>query len=344
MEIEYIYLCVQAVDEKKGCNYLMNTWNIFGEISSDLQLVEKELQEAVKGPIPVLEEASFHLLAAGGKRLRPAFALISGKFSNYDPKKMIPLAVALELIHMASLVHDDVIDASSTRRGLPTVRAKWGNRMSMHAGDHIFARSLQLIHSIGNREISGILATTSVKMCEGEIQQILTAFDIRQTIKDYFYRIERKTALLIAASCRCGALAAGAERAIVRALGRFGHYIGMAFQITDDILDLTADQKKLGKPIGGDIRQGIMTLPMIFALRYYGENSRLAEILAAREKGEKEIKEAIQLISAAGAIEKTREISRRFVEKGLRELAILPVNPTRDLLEKLAHFINRRNY
>lgn len=318
---------------------------LFNDIREDLQDVERELRAVVQSPNPLLTETSTHLLNAGGKRLRPALSLFGAKFYNYDLEKVLPLAVSLELIHMATLVHDDVVDASMTRRGIPTVKARWGNSISTHIGTHLFARSLMLIARYEDTPlISKVLADTSVKMCEGEIQQISASFDANQGLKDYFYRINRKTALLIAASAQLGAVACGAPRSIHLPLRRYGHYIGMAFQITDDILDLIADQVQLGKPIGSDLRQGIITLPVICALADCPERERLMELVNKIEKSEDEVREAIQIIKGCGAIERSFEIAGKYLIKAKMALKALPDIPTRSTLSLAADFIGIRKF
>lgn len=237
---------------------------LFVDIKDELQAVENELRQIVQERYQILTETSTHLLNAGGKRLRPALTLYGAKFYNFDMEKVVPLAATMELIHMASLVHDDVVDASMTRRGKPTVKAVWGNSVSTHIGSFLFAKSLILLSRYEDTPlIFDVLSNTSVQMSQGEIIQISSSFDINQSIKDYLYRIKCKTALLIAASAQLGAVACGAGRDIHLALRRYGYNIGMAFQITDDILDMIAEQRQLGKPIGGDLRQGIITLPVI---------------------------------------------------------------------------------
>lgn len=322
----------------------MKAFELFYEISDDLKIVEQELQKVVQASNPLLKETSAHLLNAGGKRLRPAFALLAGKFHHYDLEKLIPISVALELIHMASLVHDDVIDASMTRRGTPTVKANWGNKISMHTGDYIFGQSLILIAQYEDTEISRVLSDVSVKMCEGEIQQIITSFNTNQGIRDYFYRIKRKTALLISASCRCGALAVGAPPSIIKALTLYGHYLGMAFQITDDILDMIADEDELGKPVGGDLRQGIITLPIIFAMQTSEQRDRLIELVGQREKSELEVEEAIRIIKVSGAIDQAFALSNRYIDKAKAQLEKLPDIESRDTLALIADFVNIRKY
>jgi len=276
--------------------------------------------------------------------LRPAFALLAGKFHHYSLDNLLPLAVALELIHMASLVHDDVVDASLTRRGRPTVRAQWGNRISIHTGDYLFAKSLILISRYQDPRVARVLSQVSVQMCEGEIQQIATAFKPGQGVRDYFYRIKRKTALLISASCRLGAVVAGAPDSVVRALTLYGYYLGMAFQITDDILDMVADESVLGKPVGSDLRQGIITLPVIYAVENSPYREVLVKIISQKDKKEGEVLEAIELVRASGGIDYAFSVSEKYLQKAKVQLALLPDVGTKKTLGKIADFINIRPY
>lgn len=322
----------------------MQTLSIFGEVAKDLKIVETELNKYVLSSIPLLTQASGHLLKAGGKRIRPGFALLAGKFFRDDLTKLLPLAVALEIIHMASLVHDDVVDASITRRGLPTVKAQWGNRISVHTGDFLLARSLILIAQYPEPRISRVLSRVSVEMCQGEVQQIAASFDADQKLRDYLYRIKRKTALLISASCELGAVATGAPDKMVRALTQYGYHLGMAFQITDDILDMTSDEKVLGKPVGGDLRQGIITLPVIFALKSSRERDRLRQLVIKQLKTEQEISETIQLIKESGAIERSFAVANRYLLRAQGELTKLPPVKTRKTLARIAKYIGERKY
>ncbi|WP_027364220.1 polyprenyl synthetase family protein [Desulfotruncus alcoholivorax] len=319
-------------------------FDFFSEIRYELGIVEEELKQAVRASNELLTETATHLIDAGGKRLRPAFCLLGGKFYHFDLDKLLPLAVALELIHMATLVHDDVVDSSLTRRGMPTVKARWGNKISSHVGDYLLGKSLILISRYEEPLIPKVLAETSVKMCEGEIIQISTAFDTNQNIKDYFYRINRKTALLIAASSQLGAVACGAPAGIHQGLRRFGHNIGMAFQITDDILDMTAEQIKLGKPVGSDLRQGIITLPAIYSLQKSPDRGRLNELIAKRNKTEDEINEAIVLIKEAGGIQYSSEIAQKYIARAKKELNLLPDMPVKKTMQIIADFVGIRKF
>jgi len=322
---------------------LRQLW-LFNQINSDLQRVEKELTQFVETDYPILQESAVHLLAAGGKRLRPAFTLLAGKFYGYSLEKLIPVAMALELIHMATLVHDDVVDASMTRRGRPTVKANLGNIVSVQTGDYLLAKSLMLISKIDHPEVSRILAEVSVEMCQGEIQQIKYSFDVEQNLKQYYYRIKRKTALLISACCKLGALVSGAPRRQVWALSAYGHSLGMAFQIVDDVLDLTAKPSEFGKPIGGDLRQGIMTLPMILALKSSTNPSHLKALLRKMDKTDQEVSETIGLINNTGAIDESMHLVDLYVLKAKKHLQDLPQVPTRKALEELAEFIRVRKF
>lgn len=317
---------------------------IFDEIKEEIKCVEEELRMVVDNSDPLIKDTSIHLISAGGKRLRPAFSFLGGKFYNYDYKKVLPLAVALELIHMASLVHDDVVDSSLTRRNKPTVKAMWGNKISTHLGDYLLGKSLKLIAGCNNFLISKVLAETSVRMTEGEIQQLYSANNSDQSIRDYFYRIKRKTALLIAASCQLGAVACGAPESIHLPLRRYGHSIGMAFQITDDILDLVADADQLGKPIGSDLKQGIVTLPLIHSLRNSPRRERLYEILALVEKSPDEVEEACGIIISGGGIEYSNKVVHRYIENAKRQLDRLPDIPARQTLYTVAEFISIRKF
>jgi heptaprenyl diphosphate synthase len=318
---------------------------LFVDIKDELQAVENELKEVLKADYPILTETSTHLLNAGGKRLRPALVLFGAKFYKFDLDKVMPLAATLELIHMASLVHDDVVDASMTRRGMPTVKAMWGNRISTHIGSFLFAKSLtQIAKYEGWPLISEVLSDTSVQMSQGEIIQISSSFDISQSIREYFYRINCKTALLIAASAQLGAVACGAPRSIYMPLRRYGHNVGMAFQITDDILDMIAEQGQLGKPVGGDLRQGIITMPVIYALSRCEDKKRLADLAVKVHKSDDEVDEALEIVRKCGAIEYSFNIAKKYIAKAKAELRKLPDLPTRVTMGMAADFVIARKF
>lgn len=322
----------------------MEPGDFFAPVADELKTVESNLETNINSSLAVLQEASTHLIRAGGKRLRPAFALLAARVFVDDLKPIIPLAVALELTHMATLVHDDVIDDSKTRRGTDTVKQLWGNRLSINAGNFIIARSLALVAAYQRCDMIKILADTSTKICEGEIIQLLGAYNTRVGLKNYLRRIERKTALLISVSCQLGALLTPASSREVAAFQKYGYYLGMAFQVTDDILDCVACPEVLGKPTGSDIRQGIITLPAIYALRFSPYRQDLHQWLSSPEQCISRTDEILDLIIDAGGIDYAHYVAQYYAEKAKRQLQFLPSKPITQNLGKMADFISHRDY
>lgn len=308
----------------------------------DIQLIEKELKSSMQANTKLLQDASVHTLKAGGKRIRPVFVLLTAKFGDYDIERIKYPAVALELIHSASLVHDDVIDQAEMRRGSLTVRSKWDNKVATYTGDYIFARAQELMTQIENPLAHQVLAKTILEVSIGEIEQIKDKYNYDQNLRDYLTRIKRKTALLIAASCQLGAISAGVSESIHRKLFLYGYYVGMSFQIIDDVLDFTATEKELGKPAGSDLWQGNVTLPVLYALR---EPSLANEIRKVHEDmTHEELKPILEKIRRSGAIEKSVEVSNRYLDKAFDILKELPDTKNTRYLHDIAEFIGKRNY
>ncbi|WP_108671123.1 heptaprenyl diphosphate synthase component II [Peribacillus acanthi] len=315
---------------------------LYSFLNADLQIIEKELEATIQADSPVLREASMHLLQAGGKRIRPVFVLLASKFGTHDIHVTKNVAVALELIHMASLVHDDVIDDAELRRGVPTIKSKWDNRVAMYTGDYIFARSLELMANIHNPVAHQILSNTIVEVCIGEIEQIKDKFNFDQNIKTYFRRIKRKTALLIATSCQLGAVASGVSEEIHKKLFLFGYYVGMSYQITDDILDFTASEKELGKPAGSDLLQGNITLPVLYAMEEGPSKEFLKSI--NENSSQEDINQAIRLIKSSGAVERSIAVSDLYLKKALNILRQLPENKAKKTFMEIAKNIGKRKF
>ncbi|WP_017755585.1 heptaprenyl diphosphate synthase component II [Calidifontibacillus oryziterrae] len=320
----------------------MKLKKLYTFINHDLNIIEQALKETIQSEHPVLKEASMHLLQAGGKRIRPVFVLLSGKFGNYNIDVIKNVAVALELIHTASLVHDDVIDNAELRRGAETIKAKWDNRIAMYTGDYIFARAVELMTKINKPEAHMLLSKTMVELCLGEIEQIKDKFNWEQNLRTYFRRIKRKTALLIAISCELGAVASEAPVDVQRKLYKYGYFVGMAFQITDDILDFTGSEKELGKPAGSDLLQGNITLPVIYALR---DQTIRNEIITNFDIHDTEkASHIISLVKSSGGIEYSKEISDRYLYKALKMLKDLPNCKEKSALYNIAKYIGRRKF
>jgi len=324
----------------------MNIGQLFKPIEKELQKVDDYLIKSFQDTHERLRSGFLHMLKAGGKRMRPAFTILASRYGGVDSESIIPLAAAFEMVHMASLLHDDVIDSSDTRRGEPTIRLLFGNEYSLYLGDFLFAAALNIIDGYKNHEINNLLAVASMEMCRGEIEEIASSHCWQQNMRNYLYRIKRKTSLLIAVCCQAGALAAGAEHQVAKALGRYGHNIGMAFQITDDILDFVADEKMLGKPVGTDLLQGVMTLPLIYVFKYGDDSTKreIIKVLGQKAVSREDVLGIVRIVAGTEAVNYSRGIAGKFVGKALQQLEQLPDNTTTDTLRKIAHYINTREY
>lgn len=314
-------------------------------LKKDLNLIESSLKTAIQAEHPVLRKTSEQLLQAGGKRIRPVFVLLSGYFGNYDINRLTSVAVSLELIHMATLVHDDVVDDAELRRGKPTVKHVYGNRVAMYTGDYILARALEEITMIEDPQIHQLLSSTLVEVCLGEIEQIEFKHHWNQQLRDYLRRIKRKTALLIATSCKLGALAGGASKRQANKLYRYGYYIGMSYQIIDDILDFTASEKEIGKPTGSDLLQGNITLPVLFAMKDDKFKKQLKDVfLQPEDVSELEMNELLVTLNQTDAIEKSYQMSETYLNKALKCLNDLPNGrPKQTLIDIASSIGNRRS-
>ena len=323
----------------------MKLTDIYWHLRSDISKIEKELEATVDAKHPILKKASSHLLKAGGKRIRPVFVLLAAKFGKYDIEKIKQVAVPLELIHMASLVHDDVIDDADLRRGKKTIKSKWDNRVAMYTGDYIFARAIEMTTNCNKPEVHQILSDAMVEMCIGEVEQIRDQYNWNQNFRIYLRRIKRKTALLIAVSCRLGALAADAPRDVQLSLYRYGYNVGMAFQITDDILDFVATEKELGKPAGSDLHQGNVTLPALYSMEHDEElRSFIMKMIKGDKPDKKVMKEIIDKIKTSGGVDYSLEISDRYLNKAYKELENLPDIPAKDSFYQIAQYIGKRKF
>ncbi|KKI88791.1 heptaprenyl diphosphate synthase [Bacillus sp. SA1-12] len=315
---------------------------LYSFLNTDLSIIEQELEKTAISHHPLLREANLELLQAGGKRIRPVFVLLSSMFGNYDIQRVKYVAVALETIHMASLVHDDVIDDAELRRGKPTVKSKWDNRIAMYTGDYLLARSLEVITNIDDPLAHQILSRTIVEVCLGEIEQIKDKYRYDQSLRTYLKRIKRKTALLIAVSCQLGAISTGASEEIHKKLFWFGYYVGMSFQITDDILDFTSTEKELGKPVGSDLLQGNITLPVLFALQDPSMKVEIEKI--TNETRPDEIQTLLKRILESDVIERSAGVSDQYLQKAFEVIESLPKNRARSTLYSIAKYIGKRKF
>lgn len=317
---------------------------IFELAQTELAAVEQELASIIRSRVDLVTDIGSHLLRAGGKRLRPALYILCAKCGRQNPAGLVSVAAAIELIHMATLVHDDVIDNAATRRGLATANARWGNHVTVLAGDYLFAKAFSLISAHGGSGALQILTETICAICEGEISQARDLFNPRQTMEDYLTRIDNKTAGFIAASCQLGAITAGLPPADVEALRHYGYAIGMAFQITDDLLDVTASSEQIGKPAGNDLRQGVLTLPIIYALQHSPQAGELREIIEARDMTDAHVQKGIAVVHTTDAVEYCYRQVSDYLATARRVLpASLPTEVRRSLWD-IADFVGLRKY
>jgi heptaprenyl diphosphate synthase len=310
-------------------------------LDENMELIETALRGAVASEDPFLAEVAGHLIAAGGKRIRPVLALAAARAAGGPvTDDVVQGAVSVELVHLGSLYHDDVIDGAETRRGVESVNARWGNLIAIVAGDFLLARASEIAASLGT-EVAGLLAATIGRLCEGEVAELQQAFNPGRPESAYLCAIAGKTASLMATSCRIGALTAGADRDSVEALTRFGEAFGMTFQIWDDILDLISTDEELGKPAGHDLVEGTYTLPVIRALAEPSAGDELRSLLGrpldcpTRDK-------AKDIVQSSGAILASAAVARHYAEQASAALAPLELDPSPDpVVGSLAGLANR---
>ena len=314
-------------------------------LDDDLALVESKLENSVLAKDPYLTEIAKHLISAGGKRVRPGFTIAS---SGVEISEAAPAAedvlmggVAVELVHLGSLYHDDVMDEAEKRRSVPSVNAVWGNHTAILAGDFLLARASEIAASLGT-EIAGLLARTIGELCEGQILELQSTYKPDRTEESYEQSISGKTASLLSTACRIGGLAGGLQRDNIEHLTNFGHAYGMAFQIVDDILDVVATEDQLGKPAGNDLIEGVYTLPVLFALESDLGN-QLRELLG-KELNEEEKDRARDLIRSTDAVEMALTRAQHWAHEAELELGTLPSSPaTNALFAATTHLLERAN-
>ena len=317
------------------------------DAATDLSRVEEALREAAKTDDDFLTEVASHLIPAGGKRLRPAFLIASalaldpaGDASDRLTEEMVRGGVAVELVHLGSLYHDDVMDEAETRRGIEAVNHRWGNLTAILAGDFLLAKASELAASLGT-EVAELLAATIGRLCEGQVRELQLIYDVTRNEEQYLQAIAGKTAELYATSCRIGGIVGGAERDVINKLTEFGHAYGMAFQVVDDILDLVATDEELGKPSGNDIREGVYTLPVI---RMIASGDPVKELLGG-PLDEKTRDQAQAAVVNGPEIASSIETAQNFVDRALSTVEDLPATPgmqgMRDAATNLLSALNR---
>lgn len=304
-------------------------------LAPDLVRVEEALKKSVETADPFLTTVAQSLIVAGGKRLRPVLALAAAYTTGDAVDEVVQGAVAVELVHLGSLYHDDVMDEAVTRRGIETANARYGNFVAIVAGDFCLARSAQIAASLGV-EVSALLGYTIGRLCEGQVSELQHLFNVNRPESAYYESIDGKTASLMAAACRVGAITSGLGDAEKEALTTFGQRVGMVFQVVDDILDITATDEELGKPAGNDVVEGVYTLPVLRAMNDPVVGSELRGLLEARVQRE-DVDVIRKLVSASHGVEEAIVEGRRFADEAAAALEVLPDSPARSELAKLGH-------
>jgi len=318
----------------------MNGFHEVEDYNSDLDFVESEIVMIAGSFAPhPLGTAFKELIAVGGKRIRPMLVVLSFRSLNAerDISYAAPIAVAVELIHTATLIHDDIIDRSYKRRGVETVFKKWGEEVAILAGDLLFSKSFGLVGVHEINELTEIISNACIRLTEGEMLEYRHTQNLGLTEEVYLEVIERKTATLFEACARCGALLGGGKKEEVNALAKFGNYLGVSFQIIDDVLDLTADDK-FGKPKAIDIREGKVTIAVIHSLKNSSPEDRktLESIIKKKVKSKNDIKKATEIITGSGSIDYAFKRAKYYSEKAKEELKILPESEPKNKLLKIA--------
>jgi heptaprenyl diphosphate synthase len=311
------------------------------EIRGRLRDVETALEKAVRADSGLLGETAAYLLAAGGKRFRPMLVLLSGYFGDPSDPRLIPGSVAMELIHVATLYHDDVIDEADSRHAVPSANARWTNTVAILTGDYLFARASEIAAELGV-DVCALLARTIATLCDGQIREVEAAGRLTQKEEAYREVIRRKTGALIAACCRLGGMLSDAPASSLDVLEEFGEALGMAFQLSDDIMDITSTQLELGKEPGVDMKEGVYTLPVLHALATGERREELARLLAAGPPAEERLDRALEIVREGDSLAHARAAVATEVDRATDLARRLPDNVARGALVTLAEFLATR--
>jgi len=314
-------------------------------INDDLLRVEEQFKKDLTSDVTLIRKVGEYVLGSGGKRMRPILLLLCARLAGYKGEQHVGLASVVEFIHTATLLHDDVVDSAVLRRGQESANAVWGNEASVLVGDFLFAKSFSIMVREGNLDILRTLSDATTMMAEGEVQQLINTCDLDMDEPRYLDVIRNKTAILIAAACRVGAILGGVTAEKEEVLAEFGMELGIAFQLMDDALDYVADESEFGKAQGHDLEEGKMTLPLIYALRQSNsqERERVADIIEADELTDDGLAYVLELIERYRGIEYTRTRAGELIAEAKSRLQCFAPSPERDALETVADYILSRN-
>ena len=327
--------------------------SLYGPVTEDMVLVEDLIESTKQVEISALRRMLDHALEARGKRLRPALVLLAGTFGEYDLNRLVPLGAAIELLHTASLVHDDVVDGAASRRGRPTANALFDNALTVLLGDFIFANAAEMVTRTNSLPVTRLFALALMKMTSGELDQDAAAFDVGKDIQNYLWRIGGKTAALFANATEGGAMLAGCSEETVEAFRTYGYSLGMAFQIVDDILDFTGDEATMGKPVGSDLREGTITLPGLLLLKRHPKDNPIKSFMIAEKRRnespeafelrrETHLQAALRLVRETDVLDSSMEMAHSYTRRAMEAIDHLPRSAAFESLRDVAAYVLAR--
>lgn len=316
----------------------MTAKNALELVKDDINKVEQFLKDDIKTSVPLINEVIIYLLSSGGKRLRPVFLALSARMCDYGGDKIPVMSAVIEYIHTATLLHDDIIDGAKYRRNRPTANSLYGNDIAVLCGDFLYSRSYITLTEYGAKDVQMILSSAALTMSEGEVIQLLKTGDINITFDDYIQIITRKTAVLFSAACEIGGRIAQVNEDKIKALKDFGYYLGLGFQMTDDILDYMGDEKVTGKKNGTDLYEGKLTLPVIKLLEYVNENEKniITEMFSKHERNENDLKILKDIMEKYNIKEISEQTADEYINKSLTSLDVFHDNEYKKALIALA--------
>ncbi len=319
----------------------MQATSLYLPVQERLDGVVDGLKEMAKQRFPLLSQLLDHVFSAPGKRMRPAITLLTSNFNSHDETLTETMATAVEMLHIATLIHDDTVDDSAMRRGRATVSNLWGDNAAILVGDFIFAASATLVCDTGNVRVIKRFAETIMELSSGELQEMSDVFDPNQTMEQYYDRIYHKTASLFTTASESGAILSGLTENYVGALREFGYNLGMAFQIVDDILDFDGNEQEIGKPVGSDLANGILTLPSLIARERHPNDTVISDLFS--NPGDRDrLEQAVAMVVGASVLNECYAVANDFCAKARSSLLSLPKNPSRDSLEEIIGFVTAR--
>lgn len=314
-------------------------------IGDDLKRVELQFRKDLESDVPLIRKVGEYVLSSGGKRVRPALLLLAARLSGYGGDKAVPLASVIEFIHTATLLHDDVVDSATLRRGLASANTLWGNEASVLVGDFLFSKSFSLMVAVGSMDILRVLSGATTIIAEGEVMQLLCTGDMDLTEERYIGVVRSKTAILMSAACEAGAILGNVSPEKRQALADFGMSLGIAFQLMDDTLDYIATEEEFGKSIGHDLEEGKITLPLIQTLRgcSSAERERIAAVIEKDEMTLEDFRDVSGLVRRYGGIEYTLASARRYIGECADQLRVFGGSPVSEALLELADYVVTRS-